>query len=192
MPFARNQWYVIAYSAEIGEELMARTVCGEPIVLYRTSDGRVTGLADRCVHRRYPLSHSNRVGDQIVCGYHGFTYDAQGTCVAVPGQTRIPRTARVPAYPIVEQDSLIWVWIGDGPADPAAIPRAPWLDRNVTPAKTATMHPAAIAANRPQSRCAARWFESCCAWETPCFPAAARPWPATFDAFQETWNELFA
>jgi phenylpropionate dioxygenase-like ring-hydroxylating dioxygenase large terminal subunit len=128
MPFARNQWYVIAYSEEIGEELLARTVCSEPIVLYRTSEGRVTGLADRCVHRRFPLSESNRVGDQIVCGYHGFTYDAEGTCVAVPGQTRIPRTARVPSYPIVEQDSLIWVWIGDAPADPTAIPRAPWLD----------------------------------------------------------------
>jgi phenylpropionate dioxygenase-like ring-hydroxylating dioxygenase large terminal subunit len=38
----------------------------------------------------------------------------------------VPRTARVRAYPVVEQDSLVWVWPGTG--DPAAdIPRAPWL-----------------------------------------------------------------
>ncbi|GAA4158187.1 aromatic ring-hydroxylating dioxygenase subunit alpha [Actinomadura keratinilytica] len=129
MAFPRNQWYVAAYASEVGDGLLARTICGEPIVFYRTRDGKPVGLADRCVHRRYPLSASSRDGDRIVCGYHGFTYDPDGTCVAVPGQRRVPRTARVPRYTVVEQDSLIWVWIGeDGKADPAAIPRAPWLD----------------------------------------------------------------
>ncbi|GLW06980.1 vanillate monooxygenase [Microtetraspora sp. NBRC 13810] len=129
MTFARNQWYVAAYGEELGDGLLARTICGEPLVFYRTSAGKAVALADRCVHRRYPLSESNRDGDRIVCGYHGFTYDPDGTCVAVPGQTRIPRTARVPAYPVVERDSLVWVWIGDAArADATAVPRAPWLD----------------------------------------------------------------
>ncbi|GGV27864.1 Rieske 2Fe-2S domain-containing protein [Actinomadura sp. LOL_016] len=129
MVFARNQWYVAAYGEEVGDGLLARTVCGEPLVLYRTGAGEAVALADRCVHRRFPLSESNRDGDRIVCGYHGFTYDPDGTCVAVPGQARVPRTARVPAYQVVEQDSLVWVWIGDGGAgDAAAIPRAPWLE----------------------------------------------------------------
>lgn len=126
--FVRDQWYVAAYGHEVGHELFARTILGEPIVFYRTEAGEVVGLADRCVHRRYPLSQSRLDGDKIVCGYHGFTYDQGGTCVFVPGQARIPRTARVPAYPVVEQDSFVWVWIGDkGLADPALIPRAPWL-----------------------------------------------------------------
>jgi phenylpropionate dioxygenase-like ring-hydroxylating dioxygenase large terminal subunit len=124
----RNQWYVAAYGTEIGADLKARTICGEPIVFYRARSGDVVALADRCVHRRFPLSKSRRVGDTIVCGYHGFSYDAAGACVAVPGQTRIPRTARVRSYPVVEQDSFVWVWIGDGePADATTIPRAPWL-----------------------------------------------------------------
>ncbi|MFC7646492.1 Rieske 2Fe-2S domain-containing protein [Streptosporangium lutulentum] len=128
MVFPRNQWYVAAYGEEVGEELLARTICGEPIVFYRTGAGDAVALADRCVHRRFPLSEGHRDGDRLVCGYHGFTYEPDGRCVAVPAQTRIPRTARVPVYPVVEQDSLVWVWIGDGDADPAAIPRAPWLD----------------------------------------------------------------
>jgi phenylpropionate dioxygenase-like ring-hydroxylating dioxygenase large terminal subunit len=69
----RHQWYVAAYGSEIGDELFARTICNEPLVLYRTSSGEVVALADRCVHRRFPLSQSTRVGDSIVCGYHGFT-----------------------------------------------------------------------------------------------------------------------
>jgi phenylpropionate dioxygenase-like ring-hydroxylating dioxygenase large terminal subunit len=126
--FVRNQWYVAAYTEEVGEELLGRTILAEPIVLYRTQDGTAVALADRCVHRRYPLSLSGRDGDRIVCGYHGFTYEPSGACVYVPGQARIPRTARVPAYPVVEQDSLVWVWIGEPDrADAGLIPRAPWL-----------------------------------------------------------------
>ncbi|MER5548423.1 aromatic ring-hydroxylating dioxygenase subunit alpha [Streptomyces sp. NPDC002589] len=127
--FARNQWYVAAYSNEIGRELLGRTILGEPIVLYRTQeDGRVIALADRCVHRRYPLSASRLDGDRIVCGYHGFTYDTTGTCVFVPGQQRIPRAARVATYPAVELDSFVWVWIGDAAlADEKSVPRAPHL-----------------------------------------------------------------
>jgi phenylpropionate dioxygenase-like ring-hydroxylating dioxygenase large terminal subunit len=89
------------------------------------------------VHRRFPLSQvpSRLIDDQVVCGYHGFTYGADGRCTMVPGQTRIPRTARLGTYPVVERDSFVWVWIGDpARADQARIPRAPWLD---SPAYTA-------------------------------------------------------
>lgn len=124
----RDQWYVAAYADEVGRQLLGRTICGEPLVLYRTEDGEAVALADRCVHRRYPLSASRLDGDRVVCGYHGFTYDATGSCVGVPGQRRVPRTARVSAYPVVEQDSFVWVFIGDPDrAEATAIPRAPWL-----------------------------------------------------------------
>lgn len=126
--FPRNQWYVAAYGTEVSRRLLARKICGEAIVFYRTSSGEPVALADRCVHRQYRLSASALDGDLLVCGYHGFTYDAEGSCVKVPGQRRVPRTARVKKYPIVEQDSFIWVWIGDeDAADQRSIPRAPWL-----------------------------------------------------------------
>jgi phenylpropionate dioxygenase-like ring-hydroxylating dioxygenase large terminal subunit len=128
----RDQWYVAAYSSEVGNEgLLSRTICGEPIVFWRTRSGQVTAVPDRCVHRRFPLSEppSRLVNDEIVCGYHGFTYGADGKCVAVPGQTRIPRTARLLPYPVAEQDSLVWVYIGDSAkADSDRIPRVPYLD----------------------------------------------------------------
>ncbi|MGP4016569.1 Rieske 2Fe-2S domain-containing protein [Saccharopolyspora sp. 5N708] len=127
----RNQWYVAAYGREIGQELFSRTICGESILFWRTKSGQVTAMSDRCVHRRFPLSQAptRLVDDQVICGYHGFTYGADGGCVAVPGQTRVPRTARLKPYPVVEQDSFVWVWIGDADqADATTIPRAPYLD----------------------------------------------------------------
>jgi phenylpropionate dioxygenase-like ring-hydroxylating dioxygenase large terminal subunit len=64
----------------------------------------------------------------VVCGYHGFTYDTTGTCVFVPGQKRVPRTARVSSYPVAEVDGMVWVWVGDPEqADENEIPRAPHL-----------------------------------------------------------------
>ena len=129
IPIVRDQWYVAAYGSEVTREFLARTVCNEPIVFYRTGDGAPVALADRCVHRRFPLSQSRLEGDRVVCGYHGFTYGADGGCVFVPGQQRIPRTARVTSYPVVEQDSFIWVFIGDpNLAEQRPIPRAPWLN----------------------------------------------------------------
>ncbi|MFZ3573589.1 Rieske 2Fe-2S domain-containing protein [Streptomyces sp. BH097] len=126
--FARNQWYVAAWSKEVGRELLGRTILGEPIAFYRTEAGDPVALADRCVHRRYPLSASGLDGDRVVCGYHGFTYDTTGTCVFVPGQKRVPRTARVSSYPVAEVDGMVWVWVGDPEqADTSAIPRAPHL-----------------------------------------------------------------
>jgi vanillate O-demethylase monooxygenase subunit len=127
----RDQWYVAAFGREIGNELFSRTICGESILFWRTRAGTVTAMSDRCVHRRFPLSQapSRLVDDQVVCGYHGFTYGADGVCAAVPGQTRVPRTARLKTYPVVEQDSFVWVWIGDAAkADAARIPTAPWLE----------------------------------------------------------------
>jgi len=76
---------------------MRRIILDEPIVFYRKVDGTATALIDRCVHRAYPLSVGALDGDKIVCGYHGFVYDAGGACVLVPGQSTYraaPRYAR--------------------------------------------------------------------------------------------------
>src|ERR1700733_13451102 len=110
MSFVRNQWYVAAYSAEVGRTLLARTILNEPLVLYRTSAGQPAALADRCVHRHFPLSAGQLRGDTIVCGDQGFTSARGGRCVAPPGRRPTPGTARVGAYPVAEQDSLVWIW----------------------------------------------------------------------------------
>ena len=131
MEFVRNQWYVAAYANEINQEsLLGRTILDEPIVFYRDPNGDPVALADRCVHRRYPLSEGS-LNDEgnLVCGYHGFTYAPTGACVSVPAQQRIPSTARVGRYPVVEKDRFVWVFIGDrARAEPSLVPDLPFLD----------------------------------------------------------------
>ena len=112
--FLRDYWYVAAWNDEVSRQPLARTLLGEDVVLFRKLDGTVVALEDRCAHRRLPLSAGRVVGDSIQCGYHGLVYDCGGDCVKIPGQAR-PAGIRVKAYPVVERDRFVLVWMGDPP-----------------------------------------------------------------------------
>ncbi len=120
----RNAWYVAAEADEVGRRPLGRILLGEPVVLYRRTDGGAVALEDRCCHRRAPLHKGEVVGDGLQCGYHGFLFDAAGICVKVPGLDRAPpREARVRAYPLCERHRYVWIWMGDPVlADPALVP----------------------------------------------------------------------
>jgi vanillate O-demethylase monooxygenase subunit len=125
--FVKNAWYVAGWSKEIGRTLLARSILGEDIVLYRKEDGTPVALTDRCPHKLAPLSRGELVGDLLQCGYHGMQYDGTGRCVRIPGQPPIPPSARVQSYPLVEKYNALWIWMGDvALADPARIIDIPY------------------------------------------------------------------
>jgi vanillate O-demethylase monooxygenase subunit len=125
----RNYWYIAAWKQDVGREPLARTICAEPVVLFRRENGTPVALEDRCCHRHLPLSRGRLVGDMLQCGYHGLEFDASGTCMRVPGQTRVPPGARVKSHPVVDRHGLVWIWIGDAArADPTQIPDYHWIE----------------------------------------------------------------
>ena len=135
--FLRNFWYVAAYASEVGAAPLARTILGEPVLLYRGENGAAIALEDRCCHRNLPLSMGTREGDAIRCGYHGLKFDQHGQCIEIPGQKEIPPGAKVKSYPVVEKWNFVWLWMGD-PArrDDSLLPRWECID---DPALTTTM-----------------------------------------------------
>jgi vanillate O-demethylase monooxygenase subunit len=121
--YPRNAWYVAGWSSEFNRTLHERRILGEPVVLFRTEGGMPAALDGRCPHRRYPLANGTLIGDEIQCGYHGFTFDAGGACTHIPSTDRIQPGMRVVAYPVVERWNWVWIWMGDPQqADPALIP----------------------------------------------------------------------
>ena len=112
-PFVRNAWYLAAWPEEIADGLLSRTIMNEPLVLFRDAEGKAAALEDRCCHRGAPLTHGEVVEAGLQCGYHGLTFDGSGKCVVIPGQDKIPEEAKVRAYPVVEKQSFIWIWMGD-------------------------------------------------------------------------------
>jgi len=129
--YLRNAWYVAAWADDLADgQVLGRTILQAPIVLYRTSNGDVAALEDRCPHRFAPL-HMGKVvkGDRIQCAYHGLEFDGSGACVLNPhGNKAIPSRARVRSYPVIEKHKAIWVWMGDQTADPAKVPDFSVLD----------------------------------------------------------------
>jgi phenylpropionate dioxygenase-like ring-hydroxylating dioxygenase large terminal subunit len=111
--YLRNSWYVAAISSEIVADLTGLCILEENIVLYRTQTGEPVALEDSCPHRRLPLSKGRLLNNNIECGYHGLQFDRSGQCVAVPTQDRIPPSAIVRSYPVVDRWGLLWIWMGD-------------------------------------------------------------------------------
>jgi vanillate O-demethylase monooxygenase subunit len=139
--FLRNYWYVAASDSEIGRKPLPRMILGEPVVFFRTEDGKPVAFEDRCAHRHLPLSMGKLVGDHLQCHYHGLRFDSTGRCVRIPGQDRIPAAAKVKTYPVVERYRWIWIWMGDpAQADPDKITDFHWLQDESWGAKSSYLH----------------------------------------------------
>lgn len=122
MTFVRNAWYVAGWSKNFGRELTPLTIMDEDIVIYRTEAGAAVALTDECPHKRLPLSKGRLKGDAVECGYHGMTFGCDGKCVRIPGQSNLPSSAWVRAYPLHERHGILWIWMGEAEkADPALV-----------------------------------------------------------------------
>jgi len=116
-------WYMVAWSRDVGSAPMPLMLLDEPIVVYRTTDGAVVAMEDRCPHKLAPLSLGQVEGADLRCAYHGLKFAPDGRCVEVPGQDTIPGVMRVKSYSVVEAHSAVWIWPGAAEyADPALIP----------------------------------------------------------------------
>lgn len=118
----RNRWYIGAFSREITREPFERIILNKPVVMYRTEAGAAVAMYGLCPHRYYPLALGRVEGDAIVCGYHGFTFDADGKCIHIPSQDTGAGFYQ-PTYRIEERGPLCWIWMGDTEkCDPELIP----------------------------------------------------------------------
>ncbi len=125
MPFLQNTWYMFGHAHEVTtDSFLNRTIADVDLLVYRKTDGTLAALHDLCPHRFVPLHKGKQIGDAIQCGYHGLEFGSDGQCVKHPVTgAQIPKTACVQSYPVVERDTLIWVWPGNADrADASLIP----------------------------------------------------------------------
>lgn len=139
--FPRNCWYVAAHAHEISSELFARTLLNEAIIFWRTADGEIAALEDRCPHRLVPLSAGKTVNGLVECGYHGLRFDAEGACAFVPGQDQAPKNTAIKKFPVAERHALIWIWMGEeNLAKEDLIPDLHWMDSTGWRTTTGYLH----------------------------------------------------
>jgi phenylpropionate dioxygenase-like ring-hydroxylating dioxygenase large terminal subunit len=108
-----NCWWVAGFSSEVGRDLIGRWLLDTPVLLYRTEDGRAVAIENRCPHRAAPLSLGCLKGDNVQCGYHGFTFAPDGACIDAPSMGGPLTAANIRAFPVIEQTPFVWVYLGD-------------------------------------------------------------------------------
>ncbi|MBD0383354.1 aromatic ring-hydroxylating oxygenase subunit alpha [Paenibacillus sedimenti] len=110
-----DEWHPVLLSSALTERPIAVRVLDEKVVVFRTAQG-VHAFKDLCIHRGVPLSLGKVAGDELVCAYHGWSYNSCGACTRIPslpaGQA-IPSKAKAIAYSCVEVHGLIWVCLGE-------------------------------------------------------------------------------
>ena len=122
-------WYVVAESKQLKPNaVLARTVLGEWLAVFRGNDGLPVALRDRCMHRNSRLSSGTVYQGTLQCPYHGWVYDKSGTVVSVPAegedfQVSDRRCAK--RYDTKEEDGYIYVRLAENPSEdftPFAMP----------------------------------------------------------------------
>ena len=121
--YLRNCWYVAGWSKDFDRVLKAEKFLDENIVIYRKQDGSPAALENACPHRKLPLSKGTLADANIICAFHGLTFNSEGRCTDSPTQRGMtPRRAVVRSYPVVDRYRLLWIWMGDPKlADPDLI-----------------------------------------------------------------------
>jgi phenylpropionate dioxygenase-like ring-hydroxylating dioxygenase large terminal subunit len=136
-PVLRRFWYPVLPIAELIDRPQSFTLLGQPLVLWLDEQGTPAALADRCCHRTAKLSMGIVKNGCVRCPYHGWEFDGDGTCTAVPQlapDTAIPKTYRVPAFQCVERYGYVWVCLDDHPLLPLPeIPEATTPEHRLIP-----------------------------------------------------------
>ena len=111
-----NYWYPAEWSRNLqpGQRIETR-FWGSSIALFRTADGKVAALENRCAHRNLPLTLGKVRGCNLVCAYHGWAFNPEGVLQSVEHDLfghELPRI-KIRTHPVAERYGLIWIFPGD-------------------------------------------------------------------------------
>lgn len=122
----RKFWYATLPLDSVRDGPKAFTLLGENIVVFLGADGEPAALADRCCHRTAKLSKGWVKDGQIVCAYHGWSYEPSGRLAAIPQfppEQPLPE-GRAIAYRAKERYGYVWVALDEPLSDIPDVPEA--------------------------------------------------------------------
>ncbi len=119
----RRYWHPVGAASEM-DARPARPVrvMGEDLVLYRDLSGGYGVLQRHCPHRRADLGFGFVEDRGLRCSYHGWLFDAAGSCLEQPfedaadPESRFRDKVKITSYPVEEKAGLLWIYMGPEPA----------------------------------------------------------------------------
>jgi phthalate 4,5-dioxygenase oxygenase subunit len=139
----RRHWQPVCLAEEVsepdGSPVRAR-MFGEPLVVFRDSDGRVGVMDEFCPHRRASLFFGRNEECGLRCLYHGWKMDVEGNVIEMvsePAESTMAQKVRHKAYPVQEWGGFVWAYMGPKETMPPFRPPpwAPTKDTRVSVAK---------------------------------------------------------
>lgn len=133
-------WFQLAWSADLKPGDVLPVDCwGRRLALWRDESGDAHLNDAFCPHLGAHFGYGGSVaGDDLVCPFHGWRFDASGHNTLIPYSERTNRKACVRTYPVAERNGLVMGWYHPTDAPPAwDIPSVPeFSDPDFTPMVT--------------------------------------------------------
>ena len=117
----RRYWWPVAFTDQVKSKAAPTkvTLLGEDFVLFRDGAGKLGLLALHCSHRGSSLEFGRVEETGIRCCYHGWLWDARGTCLeqpAEPADSSFKSRVTHPAYHAADAGGLVFAYVGPEPA----------------------------------------------------------------------------
>lgn len=127
-----NYWYPVAYPTDLAPgDLMEVKFWGKSFALFRTERGELRCILNRCAHRQLKLTTGEVRDCNVVCPYHGWSFDGEGRLTEIPHELfgkSMPKI-QLPSYQVRERYGLVWLFPGDPErADKVPMPEIPELE----------------------------------------------------------------
>ena len=113
--YMRRYWQPVALAEEIGELPKLVTILGETLVLFRDGSGSVGLVHKHCSHRGASLEFGIIAEHGIICCYHGWQFDIDGTVIRAgsePADSPICKRVVHGAYPTHECQGIVFAYLG--------------------------------------------------------------------------------
>ncbi|HEY8357773.1 MAG TPA: Rieske 2Fe-2S domain-containing protein [Ramlibacter sp.] len=130
--FMRSFWIPAMTRSEVpqpDEPPVRLMLLGEPLVVFRDTQGNVGVLEEHCPHRGASLFFGRNEEGGLRCVYHGWKFDVQGNCLDMPTEqpgSRMQCNVKARAFPARIAGGVLWIYMGSE-AQPPELPGFEWL-----------------------------------------------------------------
>lgn len=110
-----HEWICVGRTSAVGApgDFLSYELAGQPIVVIRGHDGTLNAMSNVCRHRMSTLLDGSGNTRNIVCPYHGWTYNLDGTLRGAPLMKQTPGFCKEDyrLQPIRCEEWLGWIYI---------------------------------------------------------------------------------
>ena len=85
-----QDWFCVGRASALGKrgDYLTLELAGQPIIVIRDRDGTIQALSNVCLHRMSTLLDGRGNTSSIVCPYHAWTYNLDGSLRGAPAMTQ--------------------------------------------------------------------------------------------------------